>query len=62
MVSGKREKKSKKTNQRKRRQRITERWQGSGVRERGEGKDAPQSVARKGWGGVVSQKMGEGGW
>ena len=53
--------KEKKTNQRERTRCIPERWQGGGgVRERGEGKDALQSVARKGWGGVLSQKKGEG--
>ena len=56
--SGKREKKKeKKTNQKGRRRRIPERRQGGGgVLERGEGEDAPQSVARKEWGGVVCRR------
>ena len=53
MVSGKREKK--KTNQGKGGG-VSQNVGREGASERGEGKDAPQSAARKGWGGVMSQK------
>ena len=62
-VSGKREKKRKKekkrkTNQKKR-PRILERRQGGGyARVRGKKENAPQSVARMGWGGVVLRRGG----
>jgi hypothetical protein len=55
----KRRKKERRT--KRKRRHIPERRQGGGcIRERGEGEDASQSVVRKGWGGVVSQKKGEG--
>jgi hypothetical protein len=48
-------------NQKERRQRIPEHRQGEGgVLERGEGEDTPQSVARKGWGGIVCRRRGRG--